>query len=261
MLFLTYQKLCRQNVLLFLSNRFKKKGNKLEKWKLSIATSNNAVRAFLLAPLFPHWTFLLQAWWGCYHCLLSFTVDPMTCSVPISDVVLPRQPIVKKIHAQARTKSTAASLAKRLNSVCTISSKWLNLNYWLRFCINQLSRAFLCREQTLSAWTILQIRDAVFCSCGNRYKEGTKACSPLHGFQVLFSRTAGIQKSCRQKLWSGFMCLMLSQRGRVSSPCCQIPARDPNKVIWWKGLMLCTGSWQFSPQLLFIGKLCWSAKW
>lgn len=101
-------------------------------------------------------TFLLQAWWGCYHCLLSFTVDPMTCSVPISDVVLPRQPIVKKIHAQARTKSTAASLAKRLNSVCTISSKWLNLNYWLRFCINQLSRAFLCREQTLSAWTILQ---------------------------------------------------------------------------------------------------------
>lgn len=38
-----------------------KKKKKKENWKLSIATLNNAVSTFLLAPLFSHWIFLLQA--------------------------------------------------------------------------------------------------------------------------------------------------------------------------------------------------------
>lgn len=61
------------------------------------------------------------------HHLLSLTVGPMTCSVPVSDVVLLRQPVMKKIHAQAGTKSTIASLARRLNKTHTISavSGWI----------------------------------------------------------------------------------------------------------------------------------------
>lgn len=39
----------------------------------------------------------------------------MTCSVPINDVILLRQSVMKKMHAQAGTKSTA-SLASSMST-------------------------------------------------------------------------------------------------------------------------------------------------
>lgn len=46
----------------------------------------------------------------------------MICRVPVSDVILQRQPIMKKIRAKAGTKSTTAWLARRLSTTRTASA-------------------------------------------------------------------------------------------------------------------------------------------
>lgn len=197
----------------------------LENWKLSIATLNNARRAFLSAPLFPHWTFLLQAWWGSCHHLLSLTVDPMTYSVPVSDVVLPRQPVMKKIHAQAGTKSTAASLARRLYTTDTVSAAsgwiWKNVLVSAETSSAELLRAegSLCINPDNPANKEMQFSALL----GTGTRKGQKTVVLCKGFKYSF---LGLLESKRaaNKSYEVDSCLMPHRRGRVSSLFCKIAA-------------------------------------
>lgn len=233
----------------------------LENWKFSIATLNNARRAFLSASLFPRWTFLLQGWWGCCHHLLSLTVDPMICSVPISDV-LPRQPVMKKIYAQAATKSTAAFLARRLNTTHTVSavSGWI----WKILLVSagtssaELLRAegSLCINPDNPAHKKMQFSTVL--ATGTR--KGQKTVVLCMGFKYSF---LGLLESERaaDKSYEVDSCVWCHLGVGEFHPYSVKLLPAPNKVIWPKTLVLCTGSWQFASQLLSLCELCWSAKW
>lgn len=181
------------------------------------------------------------------HHLLCLTVGPMTCSVPISDVVLLRQPVMKKIHAQAGTKSTTASLARRLNKTHTISavSGWI----W---------KIGLVSSETSSAELLRGERSLCFntdnpASKGKQFstllvtgtRKGQKTVVLRMGFKWVFqglmkSRKAA-DKSCEVR-----SCVWWHLSVGEFHPYAVILLPSPKKVIWPKTLVLCTWSWQFT---------------